>query len=91
MQIHIEYGTQVRMTSGKSNEQLEISEGSSVADLLKHLVETRSATLGHWLAESGEPRPGLLVFLNDQSATDLRTTYLKAGDQVALMTLVSGG
>lgn len=91
MQIRIEYSTQVRVASGNSSEQVDVADGSTVADLLKQLVEFRAAAFSPWLSENGQPRPGLLVFVNDQSPGDLSSTRLRAGDQVALMTLVSGG
>lgn len=91
MQIRIEYSTQVRVASGTSSEQVDVANGSTVADLLKQLVESRGSAFSPWLSDSGQPRPGLLVFVNDQSPSDLNSTRLNAGDQVALMTLVSGG
>lgn len=91
MHITIEYGTQVRATSGTATEELEVGEGTTAAELLRQLVTTRSDALRAWFTDDFRPRPGLLVFINDQTPTSLETTRLQSGDQVALMTLVSGG
>lgn len=91
MKITIEYGTQVRVASGVNSEQLDLAEGSTAAELLKQVRVTREDSLSTWLTDSGQPRPGLLVFINDRSTTALHSTILQDGDQVALLTLVSGG
>lgn len=91
MRVTIEYGTQVRAASGTRVETVEVAAGTTAAALLKQLVETRAAFLAPWFTDDFRPRSGLLVFINDQTPTSLETTHLRAGDQVALMTLVSGG
>ena len=91
MHISIEYGTQVRPASGIRDETVEVSDGTTAAELLKQLVESRSEFLGAWFTEDFRPRPGLLIFVNDQTPPSLESTQLRSGDQVALMTLVSGG
>lgn len=91
MRITIEYGTQVRLAGGSCVETLEVEAGTTAAELLKTLVETRTATLGPWFTDDYRPRPGLMIFINDQTPSALESTQLQAGDQVALLTLVSGG
>lgn len=91
MRITIEYGTQVRSAGGIGMETLDVDQGTTAAALLKQLAETRRAILGPWLTDDFRPRPGLLVFINDETPTALEATQLQAGDQIALMTLVSGG
>ena len=91
MHVTIEYGTQVRSASGLRAETLEVAAGTTAAALLKQLVESHATFLAPWFTDDYRPRPGLLVFINDQTPTSLETTHLRAGDQVALMTMVSGG
>lgn len=90
MQIEIEYGTQVRVASGVSREQLTIDSRATPAALLQQLTDRHSA-LSAWIEPTGKPRPGLLVFVNDRSLDDVERSQLHDGDQVALLTLVSGG
>lgn len=91
MQIEIEYGTQVRVASGVTREKIETPEGSTAAELLAHLLTAHDGALAPWITADGQPRPGLLVFINDQSPASLQNALLRHGDHVALMTLVSGG
>lgn len=90
MQIEIEYGTQVRAAAGYSRETLDVPEECSVASALAQLLMS-NVKLAPWIETSGLARPGLLVFVNDQSPGDLKLTRLKPHDHVALMAMVSGG
>lgn len=89
MQIEIEYSTQVRTASGQSRQTLVVPDECSLADLLTAL-RTLHPSLAAWIDAEGQPRPGLLVFVNDQSPESAEFR-LHANDVVALMTLVSGG
>jgi len=89
--IKIEYGTQVRSASGASDESLEVDEGASLADAVRLLVEQRRELLQPWFTADYRPRAGLLIFVNDQTPSSLESTRLRAGDQISLMTLISGG
>ncbi len=91
MLIHIEYGTQVRAASNRAREEINIQGEPSLADLLSQLKQSQPEILHSWLDDAGRPKPGLLVFVNDESPHDVAATRLKQGDRVALMTLVSGG
>lgn len=90
MQIEIEYGTQVRTASGLSRERVELPSACSLAVALLQLLKTHPK-LAPWIDVTGQPRPGLLVFVNDQSISDIHLTQLQADDHIALLTLVSGG
>ncbi len=89
MQIHIEFGTQVRAASGTAHMQVQSNTGHSLAQLLIELTSSHPA-LATWINQRGQPQAGLLVFVNDQAPTDFDIP-LRDGDHVALMTLVSGG
>ncbi len=90
MQIEVEYGTQVRTASGRSRERVELADGCTLSAVLAQLLEAHPK-LAPWIDASGQPRPGLLVFVNDQSPGDVHATIVNANDQLALITLVSGG
>ena len=90
MQIEIEYSTQVRTATGVSREQVDVPEECSLAQALAHVL-TLHPKLSPWIDVNGLPRPGLLLFVNDQSPTDSVNTRLKPDDQVAMMSMVSGG
>lgn len=90
MKIEIEYSTQVRAASGQSRTTLDVPGECTVADALAQLLMS-NAKLAPWIETSGRARPGLLVFVNDQSPGDLHQTPLKPDDHIALMAMVSGG
>jgi molybdopterin converting factor small subunit len=89
MRIEVEYGTQVRAASGMRYQTLELAEGDSLKQLLAQLVSQHPA-LCSWLDLHSQPRGGLLVFVNDKSPIDYAAP-LREGDEVSLLTLVSGG
>ncbi len=90
MYVDMEYSTQVRTVTGLSRERIDLADDAVLPDLLKKLLGTH-AKLASWIEPSGLPKPGLLLFVNDQSPTDVKLTRLQPNDRVALMTLVSGG
>lgn len=90
MQIEIEFGTQVRTATGVSREKVDVPEACSLAQALTHVLMLQPK-LSPWIEASGLPRPGLLLFINDQSPAESYNTRLKPNDQVSMMSMVSGG
>ena len=90
MQIEVEYSTQVRTATSVSREQVDVPEACSLAQALAYVL-TLHPKLSPWLDVNGMPRPGLLLFINDQSPAESVNTRLKPNDQVAIMSMVSGG
>ncbi len=88
MNIECEFSTQVRVATGRAKESIDLPDGTSLTALLQMLLE-RYPQLSTWIDPHGHPRPGLLIFINDQSPTDHPT--LKPNDCLSLMALVSGG
>lgn len=88
--MEIEFSTQVRVATGVTRESLDMPDGTTMSQLLAQLL-IMHPPLANWIEPGGKPRPGLLVFVNDQAPTDIEGAVLKANDGVALMTLVSGG
>ncbi len=91
MRIDIEYGTQVRAAGGKNCETIEAPDVCTVQACLLELMKSDRDYLKTWLDGSGVPKPGLLVFVNDESPANLLQHPLRERDRVSLMTLVSGG
>ncbi len=91
MKIRIDYGTQVRALSGKQHELLEIPDSMPLWQFLEQLASSQSTRLQPLLKEDKHWQPGVLFFVNDQAHASNSNYKLHEGDEVALMTLVSGG
>ena len=90
MQIQIEYGTQVRVASGKSRESITLEGACTLSHVLTQVLAIHPQ-LAPWIDSSGRARPGLLVFVNDASPASFDQVQLKADDHIALLTMISGG
>jgi molybdopterin synthase sulfur carrier subunit len=94
MKLRVQYTAQLRTAVGRSDDELELPEGSSLAALLKHLAtQLDEVAAGHLIGFGGSIRPGLLIVVND-SATAVHaaaTTVLRHGDVVLLLPPIAGG
>lgn len=93
MKVRVQYTAQLRAAVGMSEEVIEISEGQCLADLLNQLATTHSAARTHFLTETGQARPSLLIVVNDSAvpAREATTTVLHLDDVVALLPPIGGG
>ena len=95
MQIKVRYAGLLRKKMGKREEELVIGEGSSLSDLLDALARTHGENLKKLIGtERGDSLdPTYVVTVNGVLANQLKgiKTRLKNGDEVALMTIISGG
>lgn len=93
MKLRVQYMAQLRTAIGQSEEEIELPDGTSVAGLLIQLARTHSATKSHFVTESGDARPSLLIVLNNSavSARDAATTALHSDDVVTLLPPIAGG
>lgn len=79
MKVTVRYAAQAREAAGTASETVEL-EGSSVRDLLRRLAERHGNIFLH---------PSTLVFVRDEMVRGARE--LKPGDEVSIMTPISGG
>lgn len=93
MKLRVQYMAQLRAAVGCTEEDVELPEGSSVAELLHQLANTHAAARSHLVAETGHARPSLLIVVNDStvSARDTVSTVLREQDIVTLLPPVAGG
>jgi molybdopterin synthase sulfur carrier subunit len=94
MKLRVQYTAQLREAVGRPHDELELPEGSSLADLLRQLaVQMDEAAAAHLIAPGGRLRPSLLVVVNE-SATSIHVaaaTVLRHGDVVLLLPPIAGG
>lgn len=95
MRVRVHYLGLVRKKIGEREEEFEIKEDSLLSDLLDEIARTHGEDFRRLLdAEKGNIiDPTYIVTVNGVVADQLSgmRTELKNEDQVALMTLISGG
>ena len=91
MKIHMNYFAQVRQSAGGENETLDIKGGDTRA-LLALLAERHGdAFRSLVLDEKGDPRPGIILLLNDQPVPRGESKALADGDRISIFSPVAGG
>ncbi len=94
MKLQVRYTAQLRTVLGQTEEDLELPEGSNLAELLRGLADRCGHDAqAHLLTPTGEPRPSLLMVVNDAavSAHEAATVVLKPGDVITLLPPIAGG
>ena len=90
MKIHVTYLAQLRRLTGTGREEVSLSAGSSLSDLLRALVQLHGERLAAVaLGGAGEPHPSLLVFRGGDQVSG--NVPLSEGDRVTLLTPMAGG
>ncbi len=93
MKLRVQYMAQLRAVVGRAEEEIELSEGGSLADLLNQLATTYVAASSHFVTEARQARPSLLIVVNDSavSARETAATVLHSNDVVTLLPPIAGG
>lgn len=95
MEVNVKYFATLREITDKREEKVELQEGSTVGDLLKHLVGQYGARFREYVVdeETGKPMAHLLFLINGTSISSLDGlgTKLSHDSVVALMPPVGGG
>jgi molybdopterin converting factor small subunit len=95
MRVKVVYLGLVRSRIGKDEEQCEVANGSSLADLIKILAENYGERLQSIVGERRESRldPTFITTVNGilKDPLQANNVSLKDGDIVTFMTLISGG
>ncbi|MCI0360121.1 MAG: MoaD/ThiS family protein [Planctomycetaceae bacterium] len=94
MKLRVQYTAQLRTAVGRTEDEVELPEGSSLAALVEHLAaQLDDAAAGHLVGPGGGIRPSLLVVVNEAAAPAhaVATTSLQDGDVVLLLPPIAGG
>lgn len=94
MKLYVQYMAQLRTAIGRSEDEVELPDGSSLAQLLVCLAARGGRDVEpHLITETGKTRPSLLVVVNETavSARHAATTVLQPGDKVTLLPPIAGG
>ena len=93
MKLRVQYMAQLRAAVGWAEEEVELAAGSSLDKLLHQLANAHVAARSHFVTETGQVRPSLLIIVNDATvaAREAATTVLHSEDVVALLPPIAGG
>jgi len=89
MEISVIYTTQLKAALGRSGDAVKIHEGSTVLDAVHKLATIEGAIFEQFVLRDEKPLPSILVSVNDKQVDF--DTKLVAGDQVTLLSAISGG
>jgi molybdopterin converting factor small subunit len=94
MKLRVQYTAQLRAAVGRPHDDVDLPDGSSLAMLLDHLIQTLdAAAAAHLIAPGGHIRSSLLIVINETAAPvhAAATTELRHGDVVLLLPPIAGG
>lgn len=92
MRILISYATQIRQLTSVSEETIELDVASTLQDALDRVCQLHGEDLHSRLFDSeGEIHGSLLVCVNDEQVISASSQPLEQGDEVLIMSAISGG
>jgi MoaD family protein len=93
MKVRVQFTAQLRTAIGRSSDELELPEGSSVAALIESLAAMFAEAGPHLLTAGGQPHRSLLIVVNDSAVLSVNASQalLRPGDAVTLMPPIAGG
>jgi MoaD family protein len=93
MKVRVQYTAQLRTALGRPEDEVELREGSNLAELLEHLTVKLDGAAAHLVSADGRIHRSLLVVVNDAAlpSHDASNTRLRSGDVVTLLPPIAGG
>ena len=93
MKVRVQYTAQLRTALGRPEDEVELSDGTSLAELLAHLAERLDGASTHLIGPDGRIHRSLLVIVNDAAlaSDDASRAVLRCGDVVTLLPPIAGG
>lgn len=92
MQVSVSYATQIRRVTGTSSELLEVALSATLQDVIEVACERHGDKLRTALLDSeGQIQYSIMVCLNDQQVTDASKQRVSQGDEVLVVSAISGG
>ena len=94
MRLRVQYTAQLRTVSGRAEDEVEIPEGSNLAELLRRVAsELPPEAAPYLLTPGGELQPSLLVAVNNGAvmSREAHAVLVHTGDVIMLMPPIAGG
>ena len=92
MQLTIRYETLLKRAAGVAVQTFEVADPCDVREVVRQLAQHACDSVRPMLVdETGQLQPSLLLFVNDQQIVGDCPHTISEGDEVTLMTPISGG
>ncbi len=92
MRVQVQYANRFAATIGFANETIDIKPETDIAGLMRTIAAKYGGEVSQQLLNEAETlQLGLLICVNDQQILDPSTHKLNNGDEVLILTAVSGG
>lgn len=92
MKLNVSYSGQARAAAGCGTEEFELPTAATLRDLLLAIASRHGERIKSLLATNPERgAPALLVFVGEEQVRWDAPPMLKAGDEVMLLSPISGG
>jgi molybdopterin converting factor small subunit len=92
MKIQIIYTAMLKSAVGASDELVEISPGSTLKECLLQLISLHGQPLGSMLLRDGnELQPSIILCLGNEQVLLEHPNPLQDGDELTILSAISGG
>ncbi len=92
MKVRVHYTTQLKTAVGRTTDEVELGDTATLGTLLEQLTRRHGGEFRDMILDgSGRLLPSVLVCIGDaQTEPDIRTR-LNEGDDITLLSAISGG
>ncbi|MDA0282051.1 MAG: MoaD/ThiS family protein [Planctomycetota bacterium] len=92
MVVTVEYTAQLKRAAGTAREEFELSESSTLLDLVNAITDRHGEELTRMLkSPDGTPQSTVIPFIGDDQARWSASTALRDGVTITLLSPISGG
>ena len=92
MQLKIRYETLLKRAAGVARQSIDVAETQDVRDIVGELASQANNKVRSMLVDAaGNMQPSLLIFANDCQVNASDSCPLSDGDEITLMSPISGG
>jgi molybdopterin converting factor small subunit len=92
MKIKVDYVAQLKDAAGCSNESIQVTDGTTVQDLVRTIAKAHGGRLAEVLLdETGALRGSALLFVGDDQVEWDKACPLRDGVTITLMSPLAGG
>ena len=92
MNVQVNYTTQLKAALGCGSESITLRPPATVSQLLRELAQIHGESFRHLvLDDQGQPLPSILICIGDQQVDSHTAAELKDGDQLTILSAISGG
>lgn len=92
MLVSVQYTTQLKAALGVTQQQVQLRDDATLSDLLKQLTEQHGAAFADLvLMADGRLLPSIIICIDDQQRSADPEIPLQDGNQVMLLSAISGG